>query len=360
MRWHLVATATAVLTALYGGSLSCASCSSSPSLASDAGLEAGDDVGDVSVSDADAGCATAVIRQCDGSWCFVPPGCFTMGSPEGEWGRGLYDEDQVRVTLTHGFIIQEHETTQQDWRSTGLPDPSVSGADGGVGGRSNCIAPDCPVGNIDWYEALQFANAFSQTHALPACYVLSGCGGSMGQGTTCNSVSIAAPSVYDCPGFRLPTEAEWEYSARAGTQSAFYSGDIVQLKDVTDCAFDPNADSIAWYCSNASSATHPVGRRAPNALGLYDMSGNVGEWVNDRYTGLGYGAGALVDPGAQIEFVDAAVLRGGWAFGWTSELRSANRIAGIRYSHGPGTGMRLVRTVRVGPDSGVTTDAAGN
>jgi formylglycine-generating enzyme required for sulfatase activity len=115
----------------------------------------------------------------------------------------------------------------------------------------------------------------------------------MGHGMLCNSVRALNASVYDCRGYRLPTGAEWEYAARAGTKTSFYTGDFFPIPGARDsCTGDPALLPIAWYCANAGPFTHPVGQKAPNGWGLHDMIGNVTEWVGSVGPGgNGYGEG---------------------------------------------------------------------
>ncbi|MBI4705437.1 MAG: formylglycine-generating enzyme family protein [Deltaproteobacteria bacterium] len=238
----------------------------------------------------------AVAPDCAEGWCRVPAGTFTMGSPEEEWGHPARSEDQVQVTLTRPFLIQQHELSQQEWVAHGAPNPSKVKQDG----TGNCLEPDCPVGNVTWFEAVAFANVLSQAKGLAVCYELGGCTGELGQGMGCNAVKLTVATLYDCRGFRLPTEAEWEYAVRAGTTTAFYSGDIKVYPTDTECNPDANLERIAWYCYNAGPRTHPVGQKEPNGWGLYDMSGNAFEWVHDHFTPGGYGDGPLTDPDGDI------------------------------------------------------------
>jgi formylglycine-generating enzyme required for sulfatase activity len=291
---------------------------------------------------ADFDCAHApVVRSCTDGWCEIPAGCFIYGSPENEWKRGLRNENQVRVTLTRSFRLQQHELTQREWIDLGLPNPSGLAANGSGG----CLEPECPVGNVTWFEAVAFANLLSEREGLQDCYVLDGCSGKLGEGMACTSVAGTTSTIHDCPGYRLPTDAEWEYAVRAGTLATFYSGDIaVYAQEI--CGPDPNLERIAWYCYNAGQKTHPVGQKEPNAWGLFDMLGNAFEWVNDPAI---YSSpdGPVGDPGALVEVARASTIRGGGFNAWSTLLRAAAKHEGSRSGHGPGGGFRLARTVVV-------------
>jgi formylglycine-generating enzyme required for sulfatase activity len=282
-----------------------------------------------------------VIRNCHNGWCDVPAGCFVMGSPEWEWGRGLRDEDQIAVTLTHSFSIQATEVTQAQWTAAGFANPSGKMKDG----TGDCLdSPDCPVGNVTWFDAVAFANRLSENQGLPACYKVAGCSTEAGQGMICSSVELTTASIYDCQGIRLPTEAEWEYAVRAGTRSAFYSGDITVYPVRGDCEHDANLESIAWFCINAGPATHAVGQKAPNAWGLYDMSGNAAEWTNERYRSI-TPTGPLTDPGAALDNAPTRVVRGGLFNLWSTVCRSASKDQISPGERGPGLGFRLARSL---------------
>jgi formylglycine-generating enzyme required for sulfatase activity len=266
-----------------------------------------------------------------------------MGSPETEWGRGMNTETQMAVTLTHAFLMQQHETTQREWMTLAPLNPSGKMQDG----TGDCLEPDCPVGNVTWFEALAFANLLSQAHNPPLrpCYDLTGCTGELGQPTQCQSVTITAASLYECEGFRLPTEAEWEYAARAGTRTAFYSGDITPQATVVTCGDEPNLDSIAWYCKTAGTSTHKVAQKRPNAWLLFDMLGNINEWVNDDSIGIAH-VGPVTDPLGELRLnTTDRVTRGALFNSWSSLLRCASRLGGGWNMSGPGRGFRLVRTL---------------
>lgn len=211
----------------------------------------------------------------------IEPGAFLMGSPEDEPGR-LGDEVQGMVTITRRYLMKDTEVTQSEWQSLMGTSPSFW--------HTPDACPDCPVEQVSWFEAVAFCNALSLAEGLPACYLAQG-------GRPFDSADAAAETtplesdILSCLGYRLPTEAEWEYAARAGTQSAFYTGDVLE----GGCN-DPNLARAGWYCGDAGVGTHPVAdpAKVANPWRLYDMLGNVREWVHDR---PGFRDGlAAVDP----------------------------------------------------------------
>jgi formylglycine-generating enzyme required for sulfatase activity len=252
----------------------------------------------------------------------ISPDTYTMGSPTGEPGR-YSDETEHMVTLTGSFEIMEKEVTQGQFEGQMEYNPS---------GFGSCGA-DCPVETVNWHEAAAYANAVSTGAGLDECYTCTGSGDSV----TCEpSASYATP--YDCPGYRLPTEAEWEYAARAGTPGGTYNG----TSTLTLCE-SPNSvlDPIAWFCGNASSMTHSVGEQTPNSWELHDILGNVLEWCHDWYDSYG---GAVTDPWGP-ETGESRVLRGGsWSDGARSARAAARnyRVPDIRTNE---FGFRLARSL---------------
>jgi formylglycine-generating enzyme required for sulfatase activity len=220
----------------------------------------------------------------------IKAGSFTMGSPPGEPGR-FSNETQHRVTLTRDFFIQATEVTQIQFQDVMGYNPSSF---------TSC-GRDCPVEQVTWHEAAAYCNRLSERAGLGQCY---GCNGS-GRDVTC-SPSSRYSTPYACPGYRLPTEAEWEYAARAGTTGPRY-GDL---------------SAVAWYSDNSGNTTHRVGQKRANALGLQDMLGNVWEWCHDWYGD--YPGVSVTDPSGPGAG-SLRVLRGGSWFIHAGPARAADR-----------------------------------
>ena len=271
--------------------------------------------------------------DCDGSiddtsaqdidFIAIPSGTFEMGCTASQTGCNGDEFPVHTVTLSYDYWIGETEVTRAQWLALVPLDPSAHDTCG-----------FCPAENMKWFEAAAFANEVSQAEGLDPCYLLTVCSGQLGDGLECSNVAINSPSgsVIDCEGFRLPTEAEWEYAARAGTDLYEYAG-------------SDTIDDVAWYGGNSVSP-QPVLQKQPNSWGLSEMSGNVAEWVNDWYVSNAYTSSSVTDPtGPSTPVSTSRVVRGG-AFGIAANSgRCAHRGEDSVDARDMSLGFRLARTV---------------
>jgi formylglycine-generating enzyme required for sulfatase activity len=183
-----------------------------------------------------------------------------MGSPESELGR-WDDELQHQVTLTRDFWLMTTEVTQEQFMSIAGENPS----------HFKRCGLTYPLHTVNWFVMAAYANALSQAEGLDECY---DCTGSIVDAVCTPSSRHVNP--YDCPGYRMPTEAEWEYAARGVTTTATYNGNL-DFETGVSAVLEP----IAWYRENSSKEPHPVMQKSPNPFGLYDMRGNIDEWCHD-------------------------------------------------------------------------------
>lgn len=294
----------------------------------------------------------------------IQSGSFSMGSPIEEEGRSTDEGNQGThtVQLTQPFFLLAHEVSQTEWETVMGWDPSVQ------------TGSWRPAENLSFYDALNYCNKRSDLEGLTRAYRFNP--------TIFDSVRIdssfvridttdvahpdtatidttffrhtlqilAVDSLSWDPaanGYRLPTEAEWEYACRAGTSTAFYTGGI---STVLCQPRDPALDDAGWYCGNSGSqafqSTHDVAQKRANAWKLYDMSGNVWEWCWDIYGP--YPTAEVIDPTGAAPPADSTVteyrvLRGG---GWDSApnlCRSASRRRAIPGGRADNVGFRIAR-----------------
>ena len=234
------------------------------------------------------------ITRATGEMLRVYAGTFTMGLPPDEELVPDSVSPRRQVTLTRDFLLGKFEVTRSVYRW-------VTGINVGT----HC--QECPIGSLDKPSAIEFTNQLNVLLDLPPCY-------------DANGSVIDGPTVYDCQGYRLPTEAEWEYAARAGTTAPAYG----------------NVDDIAWH----STGLNAVGQKLPNAWGFYDMLGNVNEIV--EYSDVE----VLTDPhGIDPLFTSYYNARGGSHRNDGSYMR-----ADVRWWMGLGhsfdyVGLRIARTI---------------
>jgi formylglycine-generating enzyme required for sulfatase activity len=212
-----------------------------------------------------------------GDLIFVDGGTFQMGA------AGV--AEPVHSVSLSSFYLGKYEVTQKQWVTVMGSSPSAFKGD------------NLPVESVSWYDAVDFCNRLSAKEGLEPCYTISG-----------TTVSCD----FSKNGYRLPTEAEWEYAARGGRSSRGYT-----------YSGENDAGRVGWYSGNSGNTTHPVGGKQANELGLYDMSGNVWEWCWDWYGS--YGSEAQTDPRGPSSGSNRLWRGGSWYNDDVSYLRASSR-----------------------------------
>ncbi|MDR2624899.1 MAG: formylglycine-generating enzyme family protein [Zoogloeaceae bacterium] len=251
-------------------------------------------------SDQTANTANTVTNSIGMEFVRIPAGSFMMGADKNLEDAREDEMPQHQVTISQPFYLGKYEVTQKEWEAVMGDNPSK------FKGENN------PVENVSWYDIQTFIERLNQK-----------------EGTN---------------KYRLPTEAEWEYAARAGTttQYSFVKWEYAERSGMMTQSSGDDADSLgryAWYKDNSEGKTHPVGQKEPNPWGLYDMHGNVWEWVQDWYDENYYAQSPAIDPrgpsGGSLRDPRGPygnsfrVLRGGSCTGTARHFRSATRGLGL-------------------------------
>ena len=248
-----------------------------------------------------------------GNLLLVEKGSFTMGDTD-----GASDEKPThKVTFTYNFYIGKYEVTFDEYdafcSATGKSKPNDQGW--GRGSR--------PVINVTWWDAIDYCNWLSEKEKLPKAYD--------SNGNLLDKDGRVTTDITKVLGYRLPTEAEWEFAARGGNKSRGYQ-----------YAGSSTVGDVAWYDSNSGGKTQEVGKKAPNELGIYDMSGNVWEWCSDWYGN--YSSSAQTNP-YNSTAGSSRVIRGGSWFNDATDTRVANRYSYSPTNTSSDLGFRIARTV---------------
>ena len=295
--------------------------------------------------------------DCEKGWCQIPKGKSTLGVRPDAWTRWARGQDEVEISFSHDTIVMQYELTRAQWAELVPFDPSIQwkreeGFSTPYSGT--CVGGDCPLANLTLIEAMHYANLRSAAESLEACYAFSGCTGDLGKVLECEEIIYRYASVYDCPGYRLPTAAEGERLVRAGSRMDTYAGNTQPEEISRFCTQrERSLEEIAWYCGNSGDGlAKEVGQKLPNALGLFDTIGNISENTSDTEQGDSY-FGRERDPQKPVrhysgnDFVKGdlvAKFPGASTFGVTLSMSSE-----LLAVFGPNirvtiAGVRLVRT----------------
>jgi len=266
-----------------------------------------------SLTDSNIASAKYTIETTPDLFVNVPGGAFTMGNT---LESGESDELPTHSVTLSSFYMGKYEVTQSEWQATMGSIP-----------YQNCGEGDnYPVYNVSWYAIIKYCNLRSMAEDLTPVYTISGSTNPSDWGavpTSSNATWDAATCNWSANGYRLPTEAEWEYAARGGTTTPdyLYSG-------------SDDINAVAWHaCNNIPNGSKPVGGKAANGFGIYDMSGNVYESCWDWYSSTYYNTSPSINPLGPDNGSYRLLRGGGWGDseyfcrvsyrgGWVSEHSS--------------------------------------
>jgi formylglycine-generating enzyme required for sulfatase activity len=246
----------------------------------------------------------------------IPAGRFTMGSPAGEGGDD--ERPQHEVTISRAFYLGTLPVTQAQYEKLIGKNPSHFSATGH--GKAKVATMDTsrfPAETVSFWDAAYFCNALSKAEGIETYYSIQ---------------AVVVDEILGGSGYRLPTEAEWEYACRAGNTSPY--------------GFDDGEDELpqyAWFCENSDERTHTVGERIPNRFGIHDVHGNVMEWTLDGYEHDYYSRSPATDPRGPSSFRSPRVLRGGCWYFSAEQCRSASRFNLSQQRRRQYMGFRIAR-----------------
>jgi len=236
----------------------------------------------------------------------VKEGGFMMGSSNNQLDRYNDEGPLHNVNITDTYYLGIYEVTQEQWEEIMGSQPSEN------------IGDNLPVERVSWFEAIEFCNKLSDRFGLEKVYIIS---------------NDQVTYDFSKKGFRLPTEAEWEYAARGGIN-----------KDVSLYSGSDNLSEVAWFSGNSGFLTHEVGEKLPNSLGFFDMSGNVYEWCWDWYNSIYYGYSNSNNPKGPVNG-KSKILRGGAFASVSKYCRLSFRHYGSPNNKTNNAGLRLAKTI---------------
>ncbi|MDE6726724.1 MAG: formylglycine-generating enzyme family protein, partial [Oscillospiraceae bacterium] len=305
--------------------LSLAGCSNAPDPQSEFSQQESTDSEQSNTSSANASDIQQEVNMPD-DFVLIKGGTFEMGSPAAEAWRS--DDETQHIVTVSDFYIGVYEITQAEYSEVTGQNPS------------NFSGGDFPVENVSWLDAVRFCNARSEKESLTPAYTIDG-----------NKVTWDRSA----DGYRLPTEAEWEYACRAGTTTPFNTENSISAEEANYYGHYPyeiegnyfSQDNLTTKPGQYRQTTVAVNSFSPNKWGLYNMHGNVGEWVWDHY---GAYQTEAPDP-AGAESGTLRVYRGGGWNDFAKNMRSAYRATLAEDKGSFNIGIRLVRNAVKGSGS---------